>query len=164
MRLVQSWGTGSGTWNYQLEYGIANGIVRNMLLAANALNAVVSGASFTTADDLGSTDGGANVVLATRGPYGWLFGSPSHRLAGCKFEQCGTSAQFPRSLTFAELPPQLTGQGPPFSQWLFTPIEGDELDITDCAAQGSFAGIVSAGGSNNHDKLRWNGSNWIRVG
>ena len=41
-------------------------------------------------------------------------------------------------------------------------IEGMEYDITDATTQTTFAGTVTSGGSNNY-RVRWNGSNWIRV-
>jgi hypothetical protein len=41
--------------------------------------------------------------------------------------------------------------------------EGIEFTIIDAQLQPSFAGVVSAGGS-NHYRVRYDGTNWIRVG
>jgi hypothetical protein len=37
-------------------------------------------------------------------------------------------------------------------------------DRTDAQRQASFGGIVAGGGSNNHYKVRYDGTNWVRVG
>lgn len=41
--------------------------------------------------------------------------------------------------------------------------EGIEFTIIDAQLQPSFAGVVTAGGS-NHYRARYDGTNWIRVG
>jgi Pectate lyase superfamily protein len=157
-------GTGSGTWNYSLQYGISGIPQMGNFFAANALDSIVSIASF----DIGPTSGqttGHNTAAAMRGSYGWSL-ADSRKIAGWKFIQCGTVANHPRGVTFAELPPQpAAGQVPDIYQFfLWKPVEGDEFNVTDCAAQANFAGIVAAGGSTNHYKLRFDGTNWRRIG
>ena len=157
-------GTGSGTWNYPLRYGINCGPQSTNFFAANALSSVVSVASFDITIPRGMS-GGRNTAAAMRGSYGWSL-EDSHRIAGWKFIQCGTVAKHPRGVTFAELPPQPAGGQVPdfYPYWLLANVEGDEFNVTDCAAQASFAGTVAAGGSTNHYKLRFDGTNWRRIG
>ena len=84
------------------------------MIAANALDAVVSKASFDLSQPI-AAQLGKNFAPAMRGPYVWLLD------------------------------------------------EGDEFDVTDCATQWNFAGTVT-GGASNHYKVRYDGTNWIRVG
>jgi hypothetical protein len=42
-------------------------------------------------------------------------------------------------------------------------LEGMEYNITDAQTQDTFGQPVSGGGSSNHYKVRWDGTNWIRV-
>jgi len=153
-------GTGSGTWNYPIEYGIRVDAPNGQMFSANVLDAVVSVASFDITMPRAMYTG-HNVAAAMRGSWSL---EDSHRIAGWKFIQCGTVANHPRSIAFAELPPQpdrsLFSNYP---YWLLAPVEGDEFNVTDCAAQANFAGTVTGGGSNRY-KVRYDGTNWIRVG
>jgi len=128
------------------------------------MNSVASVASFVIVTHIGNF-GGRNIAAAMRGSYGWSLEN-STKIAGWKFIQCGTASKHPRGAAFAELPPQYApGLVPDFYPYRLVPnYEGDEFNVTDCAAQANFAGVVSAGGSNNYYKLRYDGTDWRRIG
>jgi hypothetical protein len=153
----------SGTWNYSIEHNIFTSVSRNTMVAANALAAVAAIASFCL-DEQSVAATGHNIAVAMRGPCGWTTPqTPSKNVGGWKFEQCGNSTtNFPRGVTFNELPPIPTIYIPE-RYYLPWPVEGDEFDVTDCAGQPNFAGTVTGGGS-NHYKVRYDGRKWIRVG
>ena len=156
----------SGTWNYSLEYGIRTSATGGLVLMANAFNAKVSTASFDVPWGVagGPETSGKNFIAAMRGASGWSFPSATDtHIGGYEFVQCGTVASHPRNITFAELPPMGPGAPIPSGFWLLPPVEGDEFNVTDCATQPNFAGTVTGGGS-NHYKVRYDGTNWIRVG
>jgi hypothetical protein len=82
--------------------------------------------------------------------------------ASYEFIQCGDSgSNHPIGITFQCLPGQsdVVAAGP--EEW--GPIEGQEFTVFDCATQNTFGGTVTGGGS-NHYKVRYNGTNWTRIG
>jgi hypothetical protein len=172
----------SGTWNYPLEYGITQpGVVRNFFVA-NALNAVVSKASFDIIHPeviQNTVAGGYNFAGAMLGSYGWQMSHSSQpelgkqRAAGWEFVQCGTPSKYPfgasYTLPFAYLPPiQLFDPPypPPIQFRLCGPVEGTECLITDGQKSGggtaAFGDVVAGGGGGRY-KVRYNNGTWIRV-
>jgi hypothetical protein len=146
----------SASWNYSLEYGITTKAVFDSLIAANALDARVSIASFDIVHSLspgGITGYGQNTALAMRGPYNWNL-NDFNRSGGWEFKQCGIPTSYPAGIPFAGLPN---------GYYVVGPIEGTEFTVVDAATQTSFVGTVTGGGS-NHYKVRYNGTNWTRVG
>ena len=104
-----------------------------------------------------------NMCWATRGPYGFpMFADNAIKSTrySWMFDKCG-----------------VVGANPPYAKGKFGnstechgnpycgtgPFEGDECTLIDCAtSQNSFGGIVTSGGSNH--KVRYDGTNWVRVG
>jgi hypothetical protein len=154
----------SATWNYPLEYGIVgqNAGGSEQLFAANSLRSAVLYGSFAYQHSGSPGQDKSNVVMATSGPGGiWLPTSPDG--PNWEFIQCGAvgAPSVPYGfLHFSDLNPQVidgyTSVGGAF--------EGREYNIIDAQLQGGFAGIVAGGGSNNHYKVRFNGTKWIRIG
>jgi hypothetical protein len=147
----------SASWNYSLEYGITLRHSESTLYIANSLEARVSVASFDIVHapllvPSGFPTYDHNQCWATQGPYGWSL-SDSTRLPAWKFVQCDTAAAS-TGITFASLPDGWPQKGP---------IEGTEFKVTDCSEQLTFGGAVTGDGRNRY-KVRYNGTNWIRVG
>jgi hypothetical protein len=147
----------SGTWNYPCSSTIRTFQSTDGAYLANVMTAVTSSRSFDMRNGGGSTQWN-NTCASMRGPYGWYPPDYHPTVASANFINCGVAGANPpvAFMTFAQLPGE--------SGVFFTPRqEGQEYTITDAATQGSFAGTVTSGGS-NHYKIRYNGTNWIRVG
>jgi pectate lyase-like protein len=156
----------TGTWNFPLEYGLCYiGSMPNTTIAAIAMDyAEASIASFSLIEQNSQSarDIFRSTAMCIRGGRAWI-ASPFTVVNGnIVYHQCGTAgaglnpSQF---VTFSELPGQVNADFN-FEQ----AIEGMERTIIDAQAQASFRGIVSGGGGSNHYKVRYDGSNWIRVG
>lgn len=96
--------TGGGTWNYSIEYGVTCRYSGGSWWVANAIDAKVSKASFTTN---GGADG--NSVWCTRGDYGWGLpenNSGSYSAALWDYKMCGGATTLARPLTerFPDIP------------------------------------------------------------
>jgi hypothetical protein len=143
----------SGTWNYPIEYGITvHGGAHSGMFGNNFEALLVANAHFDTGRDptfiirvmaasMRGTFTMANADLA--GNAGWW-------LVNC-------------------VPNPSAGVNPnAFMQYRAVtgvyggPLEGMEFNIVD-AQSASFAETVSGGGY-NHYKIRYNGTNWIRIG
>jgi hypothetical protein len=154
----------SANWNYSLETAIISRRASTVAYIANTLDARVSNASFDmnhsqSPGPVGFAFTFHNIVYATLGPYGWIL-SDDRVKASYQFVQCGTPTNNPVGIPFSTLPDGSaggTGNEQP------GPMEGQEYTVTGCSLQNSFAGVVTGGGS-NHYKVRYDGTNWIRVG
>jgi hypothetical protein len=179
-----------GNWNYPLDTGLDQAHMGLTTFAANVIDADTTGFSVNMN---GAPPGGRYVIgnsfLAMRGPRGWAKAGSLHTdgsqtapipwgsspsipanydvskwaLASYEFIQCGdSSSNHPIGITFESLPGQsdvVTNNGA--QQW--GPLERQEFTVFDCATQSAFGGVVTGGGS-NHYKVRYNGTNWIRIG
>jgi hypothetical protein len=142
----------SGTWNYPMEYGITMGFLESVDVFGNVLSSLVSQASF----DLGRANQQTFrcVAAAMRGqvPNGWAMHPPGNGFnMGWTFINCGLPGQStnPNSFMTFNAAKMIIG-------------EGDEANIVD-AQSAAFGAVVSGGGS-NHYKIRFNGTNFTRVG
>lgn len=153
----------SATWNYPLETAIISRQAANTAYIANTLDARVINASFDmnhsqNPGPVGYVYTYNNAIYATLGPYGWIKAPPRVK-ASYQYIQCGTTSSNPIGIPFGDLPDGSGGTGNAQPG----PMEGQEYTVIDCAVQNSFAGTITGGGS-NHYKVRYDGTNWIRVG
>ena len=155
----------SGAWNYPLEYAMSIELSTQGIFASNVLDAMVSKGSFDMKhEERWSPTMINNMCWATRGPYGFpMFADNAIKSTrySWMFDKCGV---------VGANPPYAKGKFgklnglPPGNPYCGTgPFEGDECTLIDCATQNSFGGIVTSGGS-NHYKVRYDGTNWVRVG
>jgi hypothetical protein len=139
----------SGTWNYPLEFGITIKSATSAAYIANVLSARVAIASFDAGTQTSTQIN--NFAAAMRGPYNWITPDGAGYQAGqWTFVNCG-----------------MAGKNPPVAFVKYAGLnglEGNEFTIIDAQPQRSFAGIVSGGGSSNRYKVRYDGTNWVRVG
>lgn len=145
----------SATWNYPLEYAITVNQAVSSLFAGNDISAQVALVSV----DMNAQQGTGFVAAlgycyCMSGNYGW---APSQNgigdSASMNYQMCG-----------------IAGNGPPAAPVSFLHLsdlpgqEGAEFSINNADLQASFGGIVTATGGTNHYKVRYNGTNWVRVG
>jgi Pectate lyase superfamily protein len=142
----------SGTWNYALFHGIEIKSCEDMAFMANVVSRKGAGGDIALWEDqIGTGDQKRAFAAAMRAPKGWDLTLPdgSDPSAGqWEFINCTGGANPPSAFVkFAGL----------------NAYEGNETTIVDARTQNSFGGVVSGGGS-NHYKVRYDGTNWIRVG
>jgi hypothetical protein len=156
--------TPTGSWNYLRTSGVFTSGNSYCFFAANAFSGVTSGASFAIADAyFGGTgdDVVINVAMAMDAPAGFQL-PPANAAAQWGFIQCGTVGASPpyAFMTYAMLAPRTSwGGGGSY--------EGREYNITDGQKSGggtaTFGDVVAGSGSGQY-KVRFNGTNWIRIG
>jgi hypothetical protein len=144
----------SGSWNYPLQHSLSGSCVQYSEFLGNAFDADVSGNSIYL---LSGGETHRNTFAAMRLPYGLGANNlPGIDMNLFDFVNCGMlGARAPTEVApvkFDSLARETT------------PKEGYVRNVSDCAAQLSFNGIVSTGGSNNKYKLRYDGTNWRRIG
>jgi len=160
-----------GRWKYPLEYSMRFRTVSECAIIATDAGINASQASIDL-DYAGAASHNNNIMIGVDGNRsGWMLPSNLKQLSAWYFAQVGgtvvtnnsTASATPNpfgALLFADLPGQ---SGVPQAG----PIEGQEYGIVDGQKSGggsaAFADIV-AGGSNGHYKVRYDGSNWRRVG
>jgi len=147
----------SGSWTYPIESAI-NGSGGNTsdIFAANVMSAACSKASFDMMSDAGTSDDRYMFCFAMEAPYGWAPRPANYTIIAAEwhyFMCMGVNPPF-GYLTYADLSPRVDHD---------QAIEGREINIIDAKAQTSFGGTVAGGGSTNRYKVRYDGSNWIRV-
>jgi Pectate lyase superfamily protein len=164
-RLASFPGFTSATWNYPIEYCMVSGLADRMVLLANHFDALVSRQALELArNPVASQVGGRNLIAAMAPRGGWAFtGELSRTAGGYTFINCGTPGNTPPvAIPIAALPPQAPQSWAP-NGTVWRPVEGDERNVND-AQNASFRGTVSAGAPNNHYKVRYDGTNWRRIG
>jgi hypothetical protein len=140
----------SGTWNYPIEYGITIRDTHQSTYIANMLPAMASIASFDTTGAGTPSFNERSEVIAMNAPYGWAMQARDQGAAsGWTFLNC-------------DIPPfvkmvSMGAFGGPGA------LEGMEFNIVDGQTQNAFGGTVTGGGT-KHYKVRYNGTNWVRVG
>lgn len=152
----------SGYWNYPLwgdEMWL--GKVQQAVMAANALDARVSGKSVNMIQYAVTR---TNLCMAMRGPNGWA--GPTTETMQIWGDSLDSGA-----VHWTYIQCGLAGSGLPQAPVNYiryvdlaygANYDGNELMIYDAAAT-TLWGTVSAGGSTNRYKIRFNGTNWIRV-
>jgi hypothetical protein len=157
-----------GYWNYPLGGNeIYLGSVSNVVIAANALASRVIGKSVYIAGEPEQIYQKDTICMAMRGPNGWttpmdyqanLYGfGPNSFSPYWKFIQCGMAGNSAPAapvnyMTWATLA---------LGWWNY---EGREYSITNAQTQNTFGAAIPGGGGSNHYKVRFDGTNWIRVG
>jgi hypothetical protein len=155
----------SGTWNYALQYALfVHGEIGAACLAANALDgaeAAIASFSLLSPSGISFGDYYRTMVMAMRGGHPWTTKASNN--GGLQYRQCGTAGA---NLNPSQFLPfnQLPGSGGGNASQFEPATEGMTRNVIDCQSQASFGGIVSGGGSSNHYKVRYDGTNWIRVG
>lgn len=146
----------SGQWTYPSVNSFLIDGSSGQMFAANALLASTSGVNI---DFYGHYE--AQIVVSTfmamHAPYGWrhqiipaLFGGQGF----WEFINCN-----PPPAPWVVMP---YDNGYPNGMVTIPLVEGCERTIIDGQTQNSFGGVVT-GGSNNHYKIRYDGTNWLRV-
>ena len=147
----------NGSWTYPIESAI-NGSGGNtcVIFAANVMSAACSKASFDLVSKAEIADDRYMLCFAMEAPYGWAPRPASYTITAAEWQyfMCmGVNPPF-GYLTYADLSPRADHD---------QAIEGREINIIDAQLTSLFGGIVSGGGSTHHYKVRYDGSNWIRV-
>jgi Pectate lyase superfamily protein len=155
----------SNGWNYPIQYAVRCRKVYETVIQGNSWHVVASEASIDL-DHNGEAQHRNNLISGSIGS--WKLPSNKRNLSGWRFINCsGTAGVYGDNfanpygqMVFANLP----GQSGVFQDG---PIEGQEYDIIDGQKSGggsaAFADIVAGGGS-GHYKVRYDGSNWRRIG
>jgi Pectate lyase superfamily protein len=141
----------TGPGGAPIQYGIKIAFAQDFTMCSNVLSASASAASVW----LGAAGNSIFVncfCASMQGPDGWsppagLFNAASQ----WSFVNCG-----------------MPGASPPvafnvYSEAAACPFDGREFNIINAQLQNSFGGVVTGGGS-NHYKVRYDGTNWVRVG
>lgn len=137
----------SATWNYPIVAGIWKRSTTRTTIASNMLSATVSDKSINMSNP--SAIEGQNICMAMKGPYGWTMPDSIYQ-GSWEFINCGSTNSPPTPfLTYANM---------------LYPIEGQEYNIIDGPAGSTFATIISTGASVNHMKVRFDGTDWRRIG
>jgi hypothetical protein len=153
-------------WTWPNRYALRCRKVYDSMVSAFSPSLSAAFASIDLDYD-GAADANNNVIEATMGGYGWKLPTVATNLASWRFINCRGGSNEPISngqpltpygtMAFANLPGQ-TGvkQDGPF--------EGQEFDIIDGSpAAAAFDATISGGGSGKY-KVRYNGTNWKRIG
>jgi hypothetical protein len=164
-----------GTWNYTLEYGIRCRKVYETAIIGHAID-VNSTVCSVDLDYNGEAEARNNIFYGAQGVYGWLLPSNTKNLAGWNFLNVGVGQL--RNVT-DNIPIMLSGVPFPFGYMHFSdlpgrsgvpqdgPFETQEYSIVDGQRReggtAGFADIVTGGGS-GHYKVRYDGTNWRRIG
>ena len=174
---------GTATWNYPASYSLrCRKVYETLITGCSARHPGKGSFDLDYADTPGNGDPYVqfrNVVfMGCDALHGWNLPTDLRQLAGCKFLSC-TGAAFPQSLfsnnkaspsqmVFADLPGQYAvvpvgsiGPAQPA-------VMGQEYDITDGQAQGggaaAWGGIVQGGNPGGNYLVRYDGTNWRRIG
>jgi len=143
----------SGTWNYPIEYGITvHGGAHSGMLGNNFEALLVAKAHFDTGRD--PTFNIRVMAASMRGTF-TMANADLGGNAGWWFVNCVPNPS-------AGVNPNAFMRYSALTTVNNGPLEGMEFNIVD-AQSAPFAGTVSGGGS-NHYKVRYDGTNWIRIG
>lgn len=154
-------------WTYPIHYGIRCRLMSGCVILTNQTNPNACIASMDMDYD-GAAIHSNNIMQATNGALsGWILPRAANR-AAWKFLDCGANSVTNNSehqataspygfMNFADLPGGASSSNQP------GPFEGQEYDIIDAPviAVGS---NVTVGGGANHYRVRYNGTNWTRMG
>jgi hypothetical protein len=151
-------------WTWPLTYAIRCRKVYDSVISASAISSINAYASVDLDHD-GEADHNNNVIEGVVGPCGWKLPSNATNVASWKFIDCRGGSGVPifqdqpivpmGTMVFANLPGQSgVKQDGPF--------EGQEYDIID--GNNSAFGSIQSGGGSGHYKVRYDGTNWRRIG
>jgi len=138
-----------GTWNYPLEHGILVKGSNGAMYVANHLPARAYWAGFDTSNFGETGTQQASFCAAMQPTSAWIMPNGDwYQASSWTFVNCGKPGNAPVAFL------KYTG---------LRGAEGAEFTIIDAKPQPSFGGVVTGGGS-NHYKVRYDGTNFIRVG
>jgi hypothetical protein len=150
-----------GLWTYPLQYSIRCRKVYETVIIGISLQHLATVASVDLQYD-GEAEHRNNTCHATIAPWGWIMPAAKNR-AAWRFVMCSGNYDYYHShaaspisqMVFADLPGQagVVQDGP---------LESQEYDIVD-GDNATFAS-VQAGGGSGHYKVRYDGTNWRRIG